>query len=183
MSGEVSPAQKARLETAWTDSGGKTPDGAALSSLARAVAMEEPEVRYWFVRKRKREKKKRQQKKKKAQKVAEAASPSTGGGSGVGAGVGDRGGGWGGAGGGGASAKSGSGGGARVSRQTAEAEIAVTTSLLNAGPSDPSELLYRRGAAYLSMGMRGTQVVDDTTWGKAIADLEAAALLRYGPRD
>jgi hypothetical protein len=57
--------------------------------------------------------------------------------------------------------------------------------LLTLKPTD-SELLYRRGAAFMQLGRDCTNprqwggVTDQASWDSGLRDLEAAHLLRYG---
>ena len=73
----VTEAQKQRLEAAWEDLGGRTPEGAALARLGTHSGLAQAQVRTWFKAKRKREKKKRQKKKAKKAKTSGPSSSSS----------------------------------------------------------------------------------------------------------
>lgn len=162
MSAAVTEAQKAKLEAAWLQGGGKTPDGLELSGLAESNGMAEAQVRTWFKAKRKREKKRRQKKQKKA-KLAQ---------------------GWAESGGFEGSSQTESSGVNLKTRKELVREIEICSTLISKQPLD-SELFYRRGEAYIRLSRDVSnaenwgQVVDNVAWQKALQDLEKAHFLRY----
>eukprot|EP00946_MAST-07B_sp_MAST-7B-sp1_P005229 g5229.t1 len=165
---EVTDAQKQRLEAAWAAGGGKTPEGAGMERLGVASGLGEAQVRTWFKAKRKREKKKRQKRAKKAKVQAGAESSAV-----LESGTRDS------------TMPPGGPASPRAHQEACEREVNVCTELLKVRPND-SELLYRRGGAYMQLSRncsnptRWGSVMDQNSWDKGLRDLEAAHLLRYG---